>query len=182
MLFKPNFCCNCGVKIERAEWSMLTSRRFCEVCAVEKKGHDWLPRVVVIAGVLLGVFGLGSFVGGPGRNEPALIRPGQNDSAERLTTGAVQRSGINKEEGFDPSNRTSPGTATMGLSHGAGGPDVTKEQPRLSAAASDEPVHFCGAMTKKGKPCSRRVRSKGRCWQHAGQPSALVSQSARDVY
>ena len=62
MLFKPNFCCGCGEKIQRAEWGILTSRRFCDVCAVENQGHEWLPRVVVLSAVLIGLFGFGSYL------------------------------------------------------------------------------------------------------------------------
>jgi len=36
-----------------------------------------------------------------------------------------------------------------------------------------EAVYYCGAQTKKGTPCSRRVKGGGRCWQHAGQPAML---------
>ena len=32
----------------------------------------------------------------------------------------------------------------------------------------EEKVYTCGARTKKGKPCSRRVKEPGRCWQHKG--------------
>jgi hypothetical protein len=36
-----------------------------------------------------------------------------------------------------------------------------------------EPVYFCGAETKKGTPCSRRVKGGGRCWQHEGKVAML---------
>jgi hypothetical protein len=39
--------------------------------------------------------------------------------------------------------------------------------------SSTEAVYYCGALTKKGTPCTRRVKSPGRCWQHLGQPSAI---------
>lgn len=58
----------------------------------------------------------------------------------------------------------------------------SKEQPNSRKTASDEPVYFCGAMTKKGKPCSRRVKSNQRCWQHAGQPSALPARKIPEVF
>ena len=39
-----------------------------------------------------------------------------------------------------------------------------------------EAVYFCGAATKKGTPCSRRVKRPGeRCWQHAGMPAMAES-------
>ncbi|MBV9960362.1 MAG: hypothetical protein JO360_18185 [Acidobacteria bacterium] len=37
----------------------------------------------------------------------------------------------------------------------------------------NEVVSICGARTKKGTPCSRRVRGTGRCWQHKGLPAML---------
>jgi hypothetical protein len=37
----------------------------------------------------------------------------------------------------------------------------------------DEPVYICGARTKKGTPCSRRVHGPVRCWQHKGMPAML---------
>jgi hypothetical protein len=178
MLFKPNFCCNCGVKIERAEWSVLTSRRFCEVCAVENKGHDWAPRIAVIAGILAGVFGIGAYLGRPSTAEVPL-KLAENEPARKLTVGAKQQLSIKDEERNSPQAQNDPATAAISLPNGAVGAEAAKDQSRGLAA---EPVHYCGALTKKGKPCSRRVKTKSRCWQHTGQPSALVSQSAPDVY
>ena len=34
-------------------------------------------------------------------------------------------------------------------------------------------VSMCGARTKKGTPCSRRVHGTGRCFQHIGLPAML---------
>jgi hypothetical protein len=48
-------------------------------------------------------------------------------------------------------------------------------QLRQNSSAQDESVYFCGAQTKKGTACSRRMKGGGRCWQHLGQP-AMVSQ------
>ena len=42
------------------------------------------------------------------------------------------------------------------------------------AFSSEEEVYLCGAQTKKGTPCSRRVHGPVRCWQHKGA-SAMVS-------
>lgn len=39
--------------------------------------------------------------------------------------------------------------------------------------AESERVYLCGARTKKGTPCQRRVRSQERCWQHRGKPAML---------
>ena len=36
-----------------------------------------------------------------------------------------------------------------------------------------EQTYICGARTKKGTPCSRRVHGPVRCWQHKGAPAML---------
>jgi hypothetical protein len=41
------------------------------------------------------------------------------------------------------------------------------------SAPSIEDVYLCGARTKKGTPCSRRVHGLVRCWQHKGLPAML---------
>jgi hypothetical protein len=34
-------------------------------------------------------------------------------------------------------------------------------------------AYICGARTKKGTACSRRVHGQVRCWQHKGMPAML---------
>lgn len=47
---------------------------------------------------------------------------------------------------------------------------------RVGSTKDESPTAACGARTKKGKPCSRRVAAAGdRCWQHAGK-SAMRSR------
>ncbi|MGI8836137.1 MAG: hypothetical protein ACR2H4_05800 [Pyrinomonadaceae bacterium] len=43
----------------------------------------------------------------------------------------------------------------------------------VTAAANtiEADVYICGARTKKGTPCSRRVHGPVRCWQHKGMPA-----------
>ena len=42
-----------------------------------------------------------------------------------------------------------------------------------------EAVYICGARTKKGTPCSRRVQHPGRCWQHKGMKAILPEEKLR---
>jgi hypothetical protein len=37
----------------------------------------------------------------------------------------------------------------------------------------EERNFFCGAATKKGTACTRKVRGGGRCWQHKGREAIL---------
>jgi hypothetical protein len=41
-------------------------------------------------------------------------------------------------------------------------------------APIEEVVYICGARTKKGTPCSRRVHGPVRCWQHKGMRPMLA--------
>jgi hypothetical protein len=42
-----------------------------------------------------------------------------------------------------------------------------------------EEIYTCGARTKKGKPCSRRVHGPVRCWQHKGMKAMLPQEKLR---
>lgn len=42
-----------------------------------------------------------------------------------------------------------------------------------------EEVYICGARTKKGRPCSRRVHGPVRCWQHKGEKAMLPQEKLR---
>jgi len=62
---------------------------------------------------------------------------------------------------------------------------VEQTRPQSNAAApssvaqpdaSIEDVYICGARTKKGTPCSRRVHGPVRCWQHKGMPAMLTPE------
>ena len=58
-------------------------------------------------------------------------------------------------------SRTSNGNGSQGDANlGTGTPIV-------------EDVYICGARTKKGTPCSRRMQGNVRCWQHKGMPAML---------
>ncbi|MCA1605480.1 MAG: hypothetical protein LC775_08445 [Acidobacteria bacterium] len=41
------------------------------------------------------------------------------------------------------------------------------------ATTDEELVYICGARTKKGTPCARRLHRAVRCWQHKGSQAML---------
>ncbi len=57
--------------------------------------------------------------------------------------------------------------ASLGASQNVGG------LPGAQMPAPDDEVYICGARTKKGTPCSRRVHGPVRCWQHKGVSAIL---------
>ena len=161
MLYKPKFCCNCGEKIERIDWNLLTSRRFCDVCFVENKRYDHLPRAAVAGGLLALVFGLGTIFGGKG-GESVPIQT-LNSSPARLKSGPAAP--VQAEPASAPSAPPSSQVSNTSVS----GPAAIASP---AARKIIEPIHYCGALTKKGTPCSRKVKSAGqRCYQHEGKPA-----------
>jgi len=155
MLYRPNFCCHCGEKIIRAKWTPLTSRRFCDFCAVEQKQHDLLPRVAAVVLLILGGAGITSYLGSG--------NPGNNAT----NIPAVDRGEI-KKTSASPANVplvTKPPPSNAGVAA------ANIKQLATNANSSTEAVYYCGASTKKGTACTRRVKSPGRCWQHLGKPA-----------
>ena len=51
------------------------------------------------------------------------------------------------------------------------GTTATNSPPQSTVV--EEQVYICGAQTKKGTPCSRRVHGPVRCWQHRGMKAML---------
>jgi hypothetical protein len=54
----------------------------------------------------------------------------------------------------------------------------TATNPNATSAANtiEADIYICGARTKKGTPCSRRVHGPVRCWQHKGMPAMLPQE------
>ena len=48
-----------------------------------------------------------------------------------------------------------------------------------ASTATSEEIYKCGARTRKGTPCTRRVHGAVRCWQHAGLPAMLPEEQLR---
>jgi len=59
------------------------------------------------------------------------------------------------------------------LSDGGAAQPIKPGSPPVPAV---EAVYICGARTKKGTPCSRRVHGPVRCWQHKGMPAMLPQE------
>ena len=167
MLYRPNYCCHCGEKIARARWTPLTSRRFCDFCEIEQKQHDLIPRAAIVLAVLFGAAGLTAYLGRPGGSDAssagpaAKVRPLRAEVQPKVSPGAITH--------FDRTNANGPVAGNLGASANTAAPNAKQRDVRLNS--STEPVYYCGALTKKGTPCTRRVKTKGRCWQHPGQPA-----------
>ena len=156
-MYKPNFCSECGSRIERSRWHLWTNRKFCADCTPRfRRAQLLLP---IVAGATL--FGIGLLMGRAvvsappplivERGElPVVSAPAMKDEGKAAETGAREKSAPKPEPSYGPD-----GTAT--------------ERP----TDPEEVVAICGARTQKGTPCQRRVRGTGRCWQHKGMPAMI---------
>ena len=167
MFFRPSFCANCGEKIERADWGILTSRRFCQVCETEFKGQDLIPRAIVAGGIVLGIVGFSGYLRSGNATPSPVVQTSQqrpqSHSTERSATPAVQA--VPEVQ----SSMVQPKTLAANASNSA-----PKAKPETEEAA-----YYCGAETKKGTACTRRVKGNVRCFQHKGMPAMLPADQLR---
>ncbi|CAN5414939.1 hypothetical protein BH20ACI1_BH20ACI1_06430 [soil metagenome] len=178
MSYKPKFCCQCGEKIERIDWNLNSSRRFCELCETEFKIHDFLPRIAVVCGILFGIFGLGSYWQKSG--DTVKSTPKQFSSASlNINKNAANQAAA--PQILTNQNVQSLAQTPTNISAAESKPPIAssvKETKQLEAAPNVPTVklYYCGAQTKKGTPCSHKVKGGGRCWQHTGQPAMLPEE------
>jgi len=168
MLFRPKYCANWGEKIERTEWGPLTSRRFCAVCESEFKGQDLIPRAIVVVGFLAGVIGVGAYMRSGSEPQPATafrqpvkaaVQPEKSPAAVTNAASIPPAS----EQPAAPATKLPPQAMSLAA------------VPKVEA----EDVYICGAETKKGTPCSRRVKGNTRCYQHKGMPAMLPADKLK---
>ncbi len=178
MSYKPKFCCQCGDKIERIDWNLISSRRFCELCETEFKIHELLPRIAVVCGILFGIFGLGSYwqkSGNSVNNVPKQLS-GATLNINKNSANQIAATQISANQNVQSLAQQPPNiSAAEPKPPIASSVDKTK---RSAAVPNELPVslYYCGAQTKKGTPCSHKVKHPGRCWQHPGQPAMLPQE------
>lgn len=173
MIFRPSYCANCGDKIEREEWFLWTSRRFCQVCESEFKGQDLIPRFIIVIGILASVVGFGSYLRNGTGSDPTVTRQTKNGSEPphaSLTANAAKTATTN---GNSVASQMNKGTDAIPPAPRS----LADMQPSKSIAGvkTDNEIanYYCGAQTKKGTPCTRRVKGNVRCYQHTGMPAML---------
>jgi hypothetical protein len=171
MLYRPNFCCSCGERIERTEWKLWTSRRFCDLCATEHTVGEFVPKAIVGVGILIGIFGIGSYLQShPASDNTVAKKSLFEQPVKRAVSVEVNKQATNAATTQSQPSSPSATVADTNLK-------TTQNMQRAGAPEREttEAVYYCGAATKKGTPCSRRVKSPNtRCWQHKGMPAMKV--------
>jgi hypothetical protein len=156
-MYRPSFCCECGERVARARWRVWTSRRFCASCEPRFRRRRFLTPLALAAALV----GTGFLLGRAGRpGAPPL-------SVERGTLNLAPPPAGNVRHQADDGGRREGATPKPEPVYGPDG--TANERP----TDPNEVVYICGARTKKGTPCQRRVRGPFRCWQHRGMPAML---------
>jgi hypothetical protein len=156
-MYRPNFCTDCGERIWRKRWYPWTTRRFCPKCATRLRRATVLVPLFSVVALTVAAWLIGHSASP--EPPPLIIEQGafrQANPADSTATGDAP-SGDNAQTQLA---RATPPTARASYND-------TIEDPT-------ETVSICGARTKKGAPCSRRVRGTGRCFQHRGRAAMLA--------
>jgi hypothetical protein len=197
MFYKPNYCNNCGEKIDRYDWNFFTSTRFCETCESDFKFQERLPLGIIGIGILGIVFGVGSWMKTPEKNVQiatnqlpisSTIETKEASKKETVNLPLEAKENVAKVESkafvSTEVKQTKPAPLkqeTVAIEN----PNSSKTlQTKTSQVVQNEPVevvYYCGAKTKKGTPCSRKVKGATRCWQHFGQPAILPQEKLKAI-
>ena len=143
---RANFCAECGDRLARTGWRARLGRRLCDPCT-ERLGRvaAFRPLVVLVL-IAAAAFSFGRYLR---PSPPPLII--QRAANSPLSDAPVE---FNAAPGL--ANRNQP---------------PANQNP---ATVTDDAVYICGARTKKGTPCRRRVHDAGqRCFQHKGMPAMV---------
>lgn len=172
MLYRPKFCAECGERIMRVDWPLFASRRFCELCSSVNKGADLLPRAVAAIGIFIGLLGIAFAT-------RTSIRPktDKREVARNLTNVLPPQNQVRSESIVQaPSPQATPVALPEQRTVPTGDAPPSRTADIAVPLQPVEEKYRCGAQTKKGTPCSRRVKGPKRCYQHEGMP-AMVGQN-----
>ena len=154
-----NFCLGCGVLIAH-NWWRIWQGRFCKECA--PRFHQARSVRILIGTIVLLV--LSFALGRHSRTlpPPLLIERAANSP---LTDLPVNQGALAANQGIPQRTGDSDSFSVS---------RVADSSSMGSASDSEDAIYICGARTKKGTPCRRRVHFAGeRCYQHKGRPSIL---------
>jgi hypothetical protein len=142
-----NFCRNCAARLARKGWRLWMSGALCDDCATRPGVSTRNRTIIGIALVAVAAFAFGRYL--RPSPQPLIIQRAENSP---LPDAPLDLNSIAKR-GANPSS-----------------PNVAPQ----TSATDDEAAYICGARTKKGTPCRRRVHVAGeRCYQHKGR-TAMV--------
>ena len=143
-----NFCVECGERLARKGWRARLGGRLCDHCAQRLGTLASFRSLIAIVLIAAAAFVVGKYL--RPSPPPLIIQRAANSPLSDQPVGVEQAPRAPKEA--NKSGRA--------------------DSPTVSSA--DDVVYICGARTKKGTPCHRRVHAAGeRCFQHKGMAAML---------
>ena len=143
-----NFCVECGERLARKGWRARLHGKLCDHCAQRLGRFASTQSIIIIALIAVSGFAIGRYMRPA---PPPLI-------IQRAANSPLSDAPVNANENL---RSAKPASESNGNAN-------------LSVATADDVVYICGARTKKGTPCRRRVHVAGeRCFQHKGM-AAMV--------
>ena len=138
------FCGKCGARLRRKGWRSFLGGSLCADCARGSHRNIFFSPLGLVAVIAVAAFSFGRYL--RPSPPPLIIQRAANSPLSDLPVDAN-----------DGARRNSSNQAN-----------------RNSETATSELLYICGARTKKGTPCKRRVHFAGeRCYQHKGMPAIL---------
>jgi hypothetical protein len=153
-----NYCTECGAHLKRKGWQTWLKSSLCEDCA-RRLGGTFARPWVVIAVIVIAAFVLGRY-----------LRPGAPPLViERAANSPLSDLPVNLNDGAKSASRNTNSQSELPQTS-----DDRSARQTANPGSADDVVYLCGARTKKGTPCQRRVHFAGeRCYQHKGKPAIL---------
>ena len=142
LMQRPNFCVECGERLARKGWGARLRRHYCDPCTRRLGTIVGFRPIIVIGLIAIAAFAFGRYL--RPAPPPLIIQRAANSplSDSPVELGRAPRG---NSAGDNKTNQTSP------------------------ASVTNEAGYICGARTRKGTPCRRRVHAPGeRCFQHQG--------------
>jgi hypothetical protein len=142
-MHRANFCVECGDRLARSGWRARIGSRFCHDCARRLGTFNAFRPLILIGLIALAAFAFGRYL--RPAPPPLIIQRVANSPLSDAPFDVSQAGRIRN-----------PNAANAGT-------------PNQSAAVANDEGYICGARTRKGTPCKRRVHVPGeRCFQHKG--------------
>jgi len=148
-MYRPNFCAECGERLTRRGWRALIRAPFCGDCSRRLGGSGWVKPIATISIVAVSAFAVGRYL--RPQFPPLLIQRAANSPLSDMP--------VNLNDSARAANHRD---------------SIRPNAGDLNPQPTDDNAYICGARTKKGTPCHRRVHAAGeRCFQHKGLPAML---------
>jgi hypothetical protein len=137
------FCSECGERLKVARWRSLPFRAFCANCS-PRFNRGRLMLIAASAVFVIVGFVIGHYTSKPSEPFQFIGTPIESRASQVPTA--------------NDDSTARPTRERDAVAH--------PEQLLISPSSAD---NTCGARTKSGKPCQRKVKGGGYCWQHRDQ-------------